>query len=107
MKAYVLVRCCTEGNYAPQVFLNADDAENALEEIVDNLLIDNGWDDDYPYAHPEFTSEPKLSYNGNPVYSYVYDFTVTCTLASITYVDDTWDELAIYEVEIPEKKEEK
>ena len=72
-KVYVLTDCAAEENYTPRVFSNKEDAIKALREQYD-----------------EYTQEE----------DYVCSSELDNNHAEIIYVDDTYNVLDIFEVEV-------
>ena len=75
MKLYVLAHCAAEENYTPKVFKNKEDAVSALKKIYKECI-------------------------GCGDANYVDSDELYETAAEIVYVDDTYDRLDIFEVEV-------
>lgn len=73
MKLYILTDSTPEANYTPQVFKTKEEAVKALEELYDKYIAE------YDYVDSEVFYE---------------------THAEVIYVDDTYNTLDIFEVEI-------
>lgn len=73
-KVYVLTHCAAEENYTPRVFTNKKDAQEALKEEYEDLKADNN----------EFICSEECGAN----------------FAEIVWVDDTYNRLDIFEVEV-------
>ena len=74
MKVYVLTDCAAEDNYTPRVFNKKEDAVKALKEQYNTYVKGN---------------------RGAIVEKDLYN-----TRAEITYVDDTYNILEVFEVEV-------
>ena len=75
MKVYVLTHCAAEENYTPEVYKTKEEAVERLKEVYDECVGDESYIDDCE----------------------LYD-----EAAVIVYVDDTYDRLDIFEVEMEE-----
>ena len=74
MKVYVLTHCAAEENYTPSVWMNHEDAKEALKKIA-NQYVES---------------------------SNLLDYWIENNAASFTWIDDTYDVLNIFEVDIIE-----
>jgi len=73
MKLYVLTHCAAEENYTPEVYKSKEKAVERLKDIYEQCI-----------GEGDYVASDDL-----------YD-----TAARITYVDDTYDRLDIFEVEV-------
>jgi len=73
MKVYVLTNCAAEKNYTPRVFTTKAAAIEALKDSYENCIAEGDYVD-----HDE-----------------LFD-----TCAEVVYIDDTYDVLEIFEVEV-------
>lgn len=73
MIVYVLTHCAAEENYTPEVFTDVEKAYKRLKEVYEDCI----------------------EYDKNVVSCDLYD-----TAAEIIYVDDSYDRLDIFEVEV-------
>lgn len=77
MKVYVLTHCAAEDNYTPEVFTSRERAQRAMLDIYSNFVY--GADKEQIFSNEITTNE-----------------------AEIIWVDDTYDKLKIFEVEMEE-----
>lgn len=77
MKVYVLTHCAAEDNYTPIVFTNEEKAQRVMLDIYSNYVY--GADKEQIFSNEITTNE-----------------------AEIVWVDDTYDKLKIFEVEVEE-----
>ena len=75
MKLYVLTHCAAEQNYTPQVFNNKEKAVEALKDMYEGFLCEG---------------------------DYVASDELYATCAEVVYIDDTYDRLDIFEVNLEE-----
>ena len=73
MKVFVLTHCAAEENYTPEVFTDKNKAIERLKDLYESCICEG-----------DYVESDEL-----------YD-----TAAEIIYVDDTYDRLDIFEVEV-------
>ena len=90
MKVYVLTHCAAEQNYTPLVFSTKERAEEELKELFKDIIVEPEPEEDEEY---EF-------YEDAPINSAVYEYNIGTDFAEITWSDDTYDLLEIFEAEV-------